>query len=171
MNHLHFIDVKPSIDKKETASIKDAIFKRAKQKAQALADEKQENYSADVKNDVMDIARTSLADSPMNPFNQFMENINSQRNVVVESSKSNEVNKNVQQTSNKSETADDYTREVKHNIESVSNNNFVNSVKNETMQEARKQFRTNLNAMLNFLNTQAAIKSAKDAHSKINYLS
>jgi hypothetical protein len=39
------------------------------------------------------------------------------------------------------------------------------------MTAARNQFRqqTNLMATLNFLNTQAAIQMAKNAHSKINF--
>ena len=159
MDRLYFVDVKPSIDRKETTSIKDAIFRRAREKAQELADEKNGNYTSDVKNDVMDIARETISASPMNPFNQFMESLASQN------SESEEV---VQESDNFPDLTETFNREVKHNIESASNDAFVKSIKDETMLEARRQFRTNLNITLNFLNTQAAIRAAESTHSKIN---
>ena len=161
MDNFHFIDVKPTIERKETASIKDAIFKRAKEKAQSLAEEKSENYTSQVQDDVMNIARESISASPMNPFNQFMENVGVQKAPKI-----------VEKTKVETPKVDEKpVRELKRNIESADNNTFVKSVKEETMTAARNQFRqgTNLNAILNFLNTQAAIKMAKDAHSKINY--
>ena len=166
MDNFHFVDIKPTIDRKETASIKDAIFRRAKEKAQALTEEKNENYTSQVQNDVMEIARETLKPSPMNPFNQFMENMgiqNGQPNI-------SEAIEAVQVQPDTKELEEIYTREVKRNIESVSNQTYANSVKEETMTEARNQFRTNLNATLNFLNTQAAIKAAENAHSKINFM-
>ena len=160
MDNFHFIDVKPAIDRKETASIRDAIFKRAKEKAEALTEEKSEKYTSQVQSDVMDIARESIQASPMNPFNQFLDNIKQQNNIIVEE-------KPVQKETPKFGKL--YKKELKRNIESASNETFENSVKNETMTEARNQFRqgTNLMATLNFLNTQAAIKMAENAHSKI----
>lgn len=165
MDHFHFVDIKPTIDRAETASIKDAIFKRAREKAQTLTEEKSENYTSQVQNDVMDIARGSIDASPMNPFNQFMENLGLQNGQPEKLDALDRV-------ASKSELEipaikPNYTKELKHNIESVSDKTFANSVKDETMARARAQFRTNLNATLNFLNTQAAIKMAKNAHSKI----
>lgn len=167
MNNFHFVDIKPTIDRKETTSIKDAIFKRAREKAQAMTEEKSENYTAQVQNDVMEIARESLKPSPMNPFNQFMDNIGVQNGQPAASETANKT----AEIKNEIEKIEEvYTREVKRNIESVSNQAFANSVKDETMTAARNQFRTNLNTTLNFLNTQAAIKAAENAHSKINYI-
>lgn len=168
MDNFHFIDVKPTIDRKETASIKDAIFKRAREKANTLAEEKSEGYTAQVQSDVMEIAHDSISVSSMNPFNQFMENVGIQQSTKI-------VEKQTQPAAEQTVKNENTTpiREVKRNIESANNNTFVKSVKNETMTAARNQFRqgTNLNAMLNFLNTQAAIKMAESAHSKINYIS
>ena len=179
MDNFHFIDVKSSIDRAETASIKEAIFRRAREKSNTLATEKNENYSTQVQNDVMEIARESITESPMNPFNQFMENMGLNAKNVVNNIQSQNVANSapVQQEAKVSQTIPNleeiYTKEVKRNIESVSNKTFVNSVKDETMTAARNQFRqgTNLMATLNFLNTQAAIRMAKSAHSKINYIS
>jgi len=159
MDNFHFLDVKSSIDRKETASIKDAIFRRAREKASSLAEEKSENYTSQVQDDVMNIARESLQASPMNPFNQFMENVGVQKAPkIVEQVKPQE-------------KKEEPVKELKRNIESVSDSAFVKSVKDETMTAARNQFRqgTNLNSILNFLNTQAAIKMAENAHSKINH--
>ncbi|MCM1265731.1 MAG: hypothetical protein NC200_05985 [Candidatus Gastranaerophilales bacterium] len=168
MSNFHFIDVKPSIDRSEVASIKEAIFKRAREKSNSLATEKSENYTSQIQNDVMEIARAGLQESPMNPFNQFMENmgLNSSAS-VAETTEAKPVEK--------AETPDlkeIYTKEVKRNIESASNGAYTKSVKEETMAAARNQFRqgTSLMATLNFLNTQAAIRMAEDAHSKINYM-
>ena len=179
MDNFHFIDVKSSIDRAETASIKEAIFRRAREKSNTLATEKNENYSTQVQNDVMEIARESITESPMNPFNQFMENMGLNAKNVANNIQSQNVANSapVQQEAKVSQTTPNleeiYTKEVKRNIESVSNKTFVNSVKDETMTAARNQFRqgTNLMATLNFLNTQAAIRMAESAHSKINYIS
>lgn len=163
MNNFHFVDVKPSIERSEVASIKDAIFKRAREKSNSLAKEKSENYTSQMQNDVMEIARVDFQASSMNPFNQFKDSIGlSQPEPVVQQT--------VQQTE-LPKLEEVFAREVKHNIESVSNKTFTQSVKDETMTAARNQFRqeTNLMATLNFLNTQAAIQMAKSAHSKINF--
>lgn len=164
MDRLHFIDIKPSIDRSETASIKDAIFQRARQKAQDLANEKSENYTSDIKNDVMSIARESITASEINPFNQFMENIGIHNEQSIKSKE------NLTQDANKSAAFDSLNNagETKQTDVNIKNESFVKSIREETMAEARNKFRTNLNATLNFLNTQAAIQAAKHAHSKIN---
>ncbi len=165
MDNFHFVDIKPAIDRKETASIKDAIFKRAREKAEALTEEKAENYTSQVQKDVMEIARETIKPSPMNPFNQFMDNLGIQNGQPVASE-----NTQPQQVTDTEKLKETYTRELKRNIESVSSQAFENSVKEETMAEARNQFRSNLNATLSFLNTQAAIRAAENAHSKINFM-
>lgn len=165
MDNFHFVKVKPSIERKDVSLIKEAIFKRAREKAQQMSDEKNENYTSDVKNDVMEIASADFRSSEFNPFNKFKESMGlnapkpEQEQVVkqepVEAKKTYEI------------------KPLKHNIESVSNDNYTESVKDETMAAARNRFRRdrNLTTSLNFLNAQAAIQMAKYAHSKINYLS
>ena len=168
MGNFHFIDVKPSIDRSEVASIKETIFQRAREKANNLATKKSENYSSQIQNDVMEIARTDFQSSSLNPFNQFMENMGLNNSISV--ADTNEV-QNVEKTETP-DISEIFTREVKRNIESASNATYTKSVKDETMTAARNQFRqgTNLMATLNFLNTQAAIRMAEDAHSKINLM-
>lgn len=173
MDNFHFIDVKPTIDRQQTASIRDAIFRRAKEKAEALTEEKSENYTTQVQNDVMEIARESIQASPMNPFSQFMENVGLQNKITEAVDKVQEQQPKVEaQKIDQPKLEEIYTREIKHNIESASNSAFIKSVQEETMKSARNQFRneTNLTATLKFLNTQAAIKMAEGAHSKINFV-
>jgi hypothetical protein len=174
MNNFHFIDVKPSIERSEISSIKEAIFKRAKEKSNTLASETSENYTTQVQSDVMDIARDAFNDSSLNPFNQFIENVGINKpNTPTVKQSSEIVSAEAPQKTETPDITEIYTREIKRNIESVSNKTYQNSVKDETMAAARGQFRpqTNLMATLGFLNTQAAIKMAENAHSKINYMS
>ncbi|MCD8377336.1 MAG: hypothetical protein LUB59_00955 [Candidatus Gastranaerophilales bacterium] len=166
MDNFHFIDVKPAIDHAETASIKDTIFRRAREKSNTLAAEKGESYTSDIQNDVMSVAHESIQGTQANPFNRFIESMGLNNEQTEEVSEAQPAGKSV-------DIQEIYTREIKRNIESVSNEAFAGSVKNETMAAARNQFSqaTNLTATLNFLNTQAAIRMAEGAHSKINFLS
>jgi len=172
MDNFHFIDIKPTIDRKETASIKDAIFKRAREKANSLTQEKNEGYTSQVQNDVMDVARESFQATSKNPFNQFLENVGLQNRITdaVDEVQASQVSQPTAEQAVK-QTPEIPERQVKHNIESVSNNNYVKGVQDEVMASAGKKYRleTNLTMTLNFLNTQAAIQMAKDAHSKINF--
>lgn len=168
MNNFHFVDVKPSIERKDVSLIKEAIFKRARDKAEQLNEEKNEHYTSDVKNDIMEIASADFRSTEFNPFNKFKESmgLNNQEQVVEHEPK---------QVVQQEPVATKKTFEIKplkHNIESVSNSNYSDSVKDETMTAARNQFRQNMNltTSLNFLNAQAAIQMAKYAHSKINYM-
>ena len=165
MDNFHFIDIKPSIDRKETALIKDVILKRAKEKAETLTEEKNENYTTQVQHDVMDIARESLNPSSMNPFNQFMENMGVQNKYIESTDALDRVkSKSELEMPRQEEVA---PKELKRNIESVSNQTYSETVKDETMKAARSQFKSTLSETLNFLNTQAAIKMVKGTHSKI----
>ena len=165
-SNFHFIDIKPTIDKSQVNSIKEAIFARAREKANALAEEKNESYTTQAQNDVMNTARESLNIPEVNPFNQFIKSINN----GVSTNNNNPVT-----AENKAEVApaeknEPPQREVKHNIESVNNSNYTNSVRNETMSAARSQFSQgrSLADTLNFLNTQAAISMAKSVQQKRN---
>ena len=165
MDNFYFVDVKPAIDRAETASIKDAIFKRAREKAEAITEAKKENYTTQVQNDVMEIAREDVKASSMNPFNQFMDNLGIQNGQPESFDPLDKIKpkSEIEQIPPKNPEI----KEVKHNIESVSDKTFSNSVKEENMKAARQQFRSNLSATLNFLNTQAAIQMVSKTHSKI----
>lgn len=172
MDNFHFVQVKPSIERKEVSLIKEAIFKRAREKAQQMNTEQNNQYTSEVKNDVMEIASADFRSNEFNPFNKFKESMGL-NTPKVETPKETESQPVAQE---KVEPVEQHTFEIKplkHNVQSVNNTNYTDSVKDETMTAARNQFRQdrNLTTSLNFLNAQAAIQMAKYAHSKINYLS
>lgn len=165
-SNFHFIDIKPTIDKSQVNSIKEAIFARAREKSNALAEEKNENYTSQVQNDVMDTVRDSLNIPEINPFNQFIKSING----GGATNNTSPTNVEAKSEAAPPEKVEAPQREVKHNIESVNNSNYTNSVRNETMNAARDQFiqPMSLADTLNFLNTQAAISMAKSVRPKRN---
>lgn len=182
MDNFHFVKVKPSIERKNVSLIKEAIFKRAREKAEQMNDEKSNQYTSDAKNDVMEIASADFRSTEFNPFNKFKESMGLNKpNITVETQSTENVQepevaqtKNVNVISTASTSNNTFEiKPLKHNIERVNNSNFAEAVKDETMTVARNQFRQdrNLTTSLNFLNAQAAIQMAKYAHSKINYLS
>lgn len=182
MDNFHFVKVKPSIERKDVSLIKEAIFKRAREKAEQMNDEKNNQYTSDAKNDVMEIASADFRSTEFNPFNKFKESMGLNKpNTTVKTQSTEDVQepkvaqtKNVNVSSTASTSNNTFEiKPLKHNIERVNNSNFAEAVKDETMTVARNQFRQdrNLTTSLNFLNAQAAIQMAKYAHSKINYLS
>lgn len=167
MDNFHFVQVKPKIERKDISLIKETIFKRARQKAQQMNEEQNNQYTSEVKNDIMEIASADFRSNEFNPFNKFKESMGLNTPKVepaVEPVTETEAKPVGQQTFE--------IKPLKHNLQSAKNENYTDSVKDETMLAARNQFRQdrNLTTSLNFLNAQAAIQMAKYAHSKINYL-
>ena len=164
MDNFHFVDVKPTIDRAQTVSIKEAIYKRAREKANALISKKNDDCTEQIQNDIMESAHESIRETACNPFNRFLENISVNPTDT-------EVVQDTEKYSNTTDIEEIFTREVKKNIESATNSDFVNSIKEETMKAAREQFSQNFDftATLKFLNTQAAIRMTENAHSKIDY--
>ena len=156
MNNYGLTGARPSIDMSEVASVKEMIFNRAKEKSSALATEREEGMAQAIQNDVMTSARESIGNSRIKPFGDLTQNIK------IEST---------QQTSAPQETTTQQNiPQLKHNIQSVDNSRYTNSMRDETMTAARNQYggrRANLMATLNFLNTQAAIRMVNNTHSKI----
>ena len=156
MNNYGFTGARPSIDMSEVASVKEMIFNRAKEKSSSLATEREEGMAQAVQNDVMTSARESIGNSRIKPFGDLTQNIKTE---------------STQQTSAPQETTTQQNiPQLKHNIQSVDNSRYTNSMRDETMTAARNQYggrRANLMATLNFLNTQAAIRMVNNTHSKI----
>ncbi len=156
MNNYGLTGARPSIDMSEVASVKEMIFNRAKEKSSALATEREEGMTQAIQNDVMTSARESIGNSRIKPFGDLTQNIKTE---------------STQQTSAPQETTTQQNiPQLKHNIQSVDNSRYTNSMRDETMTAARNQYggrRANLMATLNFLNTQAAIRMVNNTHSKI----
>ena len=156
MNNYGFTGARPSIDMSEVASVKEMIFNRAKEKSSALTTEREEGMTQAVQNDVMTSARESVGNSRIKPFGDLTQNIKTEATQQTSAPQETTVQENIPQ--------------LKHNIQSVDNSRYTNSMRDETMTAARNQYsgrRANLMATLNFLNTQAAIRMVNNTHSKI----
>ena len=170
MDKFHFVNVKSNIERKDVALIKETIFQRARDKAEKMNEVQNEQYTSQVKNDVMEIASADFRSTEFNPFNQFKQSLGiGTIGAVVKEEVAQEVE---QEPVNEPEVAKEQSV-LQSRFQKISTENYSNSVKDETMDIARRQFsqQQNLMVSLNFLNAKAAVQMAKYAHSKINYMS
>lgn len=126
-------------------SLKEAIFKRAREKAEALNSELKSSYTSDVKNDIMDSARISVRN---NPFINLLE-----EPVEVESTPQIKERKEIHHSR-------EWTSSKSRRMPSRINNElYTAAIREGAMREASETIRQNQNIMnsLRFLNTQAAI--------------
>ncbi len=156
MNNYGFANARAGIDMADVASVKELIFNKAREKAASMAAEREENVTQSVQNDVMQDARTSVMNNRMKPFGNLTKNTNS---FETELKQPEPVQGNIP----------DKIPQLKHKIESVDNSVYTASMRDEAMNEARKQYsrKPTLMETLNFLNTQAAIRMVNKTHSKI----
>ena len=156
MNNYGFANARAGIDMSEVASVKELIFNKAREKAASMAAEREENVTQSVQNDVMQDARTSVMNNRMKPFGNLTKNTN-----YFESE--------LKQPEPVQENIPDKIPQLKHKIESVDNSVYTASMRDEAMNEARRQYsrKPTLMETLNFLNTQAAIRMVNKTHSKI----
>lgn len=169
MDKFHFVNVKPNIERKDVALIKETIFQRARDKAEKMNEVQNEQYASQVKNDIMEIASADFRSTEFNPFNQFKQSLGIGTQGAV--AKEEVVQEVVQEPVKEPEVAQEQSV-LQSRFQKISTENYSNSVKDETMDIARRQFsqQQNLMASLNFLNAKAAVQMAKYAHSKINYM-
>ncbi len=156
MNNYGFTNARPGIDMSEVASVKDMIFNKAREKSASLASEREENMTQSVQNDVMQNARSSVMNNRMKPFGNLTKNTNS-------------FETELKQPELVQGDIPDKIPQLKHNVQSVDNSVYTASMRDEAMNEARKQYsrKPTLMETLNFLNTQAAIRMVNKTHSKI----
>ena len=70
----------------EAEALKEMIFKRARERAEQMEKDLQENYTTSMQNDVMDIARNSFVSSK-NPFSQIANTQDDSEKLENESNK------------------------------------------------------------------------------------
>ena len=132
-------------NREEYNTLKEAIFKRAREKAEALNTELKSSYTSDIKNDVMESARMSVRN---NPFINLFED---EETPVLE------VKPLPKQEIKHSR---DFHPVKQRRLNSKLNNELYSAaVRDTAMREASESLRQNQNIMqcLTFLNTQAAI--------------
>ncbi len=135
--------------KEDFTSLKEAIFRRAREKAEALSTEVKESYTNDVQADIMESARLSVRN---NPFINLLEE------------KEETIEPQPAKTVHKSEILHSRDVEYKHSKPKrfpsrINNELYTAAVREGMMREASETLRQNRNVLnsLNFLNTQAAI--------------
>ena len=142
-----------TVSSQEAEALKEMIFKRARERAQALNQEVQNNYTSSVQNDIMDLARDSFT-STKNPFSCQEE-----KSMVNEDEKATK-NKEIG-------FAKRHVKELKTQIESKNKATSTDIAKNEieaTMNIASVGFskKTSFIGALDFLNSQASIALIKN---------
>lgn len=152
------------VSQSEVAALKEMIFKRASERAQALTDEVQSSYTSSIQLDVMDLARDSFVSSK-NPFSQNVEE---------------EIKSSTVEPETKMETKSE-TPEIgfaKRNVEEIKsqihyrnmnvNSDIANREVESTMDEARAEFgkKSTFMGALDFLNSQASIALVQKRNSK-----
>ena len=135
------------VSKSEASALKEMIFKRAQERAQAYSDNTQE--------DVMDMARESFV-SKDNPFSKIVEN-----SYTATTEKKTETEKidTPQDTTPKDDIGFLVAKELKLQNSRVINNQLTASTIQNNMAEAREALSSKKSFMgaLNFLNSQAAV--------------
>ncbi len=143
----------------EVEALKDMIYKRARERAQSLANEVQNSYTTSFHDEIMISARESL--NPVkNPFFKEVEN-----NKIEKSNETNIVKKNEIQSAKRN------VEDIKAQIHKK-NNEEINNITVNTIQTVMDNARVNLSnkqsfiGALNFLNSQASIALIKKNSTK-----
>ena len=142
------------VSRSETEALKEMIFKRARERAEALNADTQEQYTTSVQRDVMDIARDSFVSTTKNnPFAQIVEKAEAKAKAepVKEEEKKEEIGFPQRITSDVKSQIEYKNKTIKENI--------VKTEVTSNMIEARNEFANKKTIMgaLNFLNSQASI--------------
>ena len=144
-------NLKSIVSNSEQEALKEMIFKRVRDRAQAMNDEVQSSYTKATQNEVMDLARESLT-VKHNPFAEKKDD-------------------------NKQEIgfAKRQVKEIKAQV-SQYQANTTNDIKNKEVEFTMEEARANLNnkvsftGALNFLNSQATIALIKNKGRKFEAL-
>ena len=151
-----------TVSSQEADALKEMIFKRARERAQALTQDVQNDYTSSVQNDIMDLARDSFV-SARNPFSE-----NTKTDVLAK------------ETSQEVETreigfAKRQVNELKSQIVSkniAATTDIANNEIDANMHAAKEVFskKTTFMGALDFLNSQASIALIKNKGKKFEAL-
>ena len=137
----------------EQEALKEMIFKRAQERAQALCEDTQKNYTDDIHNDVMELARNSFI-APKNPFSEKVEekaiekkgNINNDLTLEIGFAKRH---------------ISEIKAQINYRNQNINKNIAENEI-NRAMESSKEEFKQkrSFTGALEFLNTQASINIA-----------
>lgn len=142
------------VSKTEIEELKEMIFKRARERAEALNKDVQNSYTSSVQNDIMDLARNSF-NSSKNPFAIKTE---------VKESKE-QINPNISAKEQIVEDArikaEELKRQIQQHNEAAKTEYFVKAME-DNMADARMEFnKPSFIGALEFLNSQATVALVK----------
>ena len=148
------------VSRHEAEALKEMIFKRARERAEALDKEVKTSYTSDIQNDVMDLARDSFVSSK-NPFSSVVE--------AKEPSKTETENKKEEEIGFPQKKIDEVKSRIVYRNKTV-NDEIVGGEREANMAEARADFAKKESFMgaLNFLNSQASIVLVKSTGKTFN---
>ncbi len=149
------------VSRHEAEALKEMIFKRARERAEVLANDVQEEYTTSAQNDVMEIARNSFVSSK-NPFS-FTNELKNTESKIVDNSEQGSDNKQGEEIGfppRKPENGSQVHAEYKIK---TSGDEIIKSTIEANMNEARNALSTKQSFMgaLNFLNAQATVALIK----------
>ena len=160
------------VSKAETEALKELIFNRARQRAEALAKDTQEQYTSSFRDELMDIARNSF-NAPNNPFTQKTEPVQQTESLPkINREHDNVKNNKLNDIGFKQKTNEESIKEIikfKNDLarEAISQKEIAG-----VMNRASAGFENSQKFMgaLDFLNSQAGIYMASQRKAKFDAL-
>ena len=148
------------VSRHEAEALKEMIFKRARERAESLANDVQEEYTTSAQNDVMEIARNSFVASK-NPFS-FTDELKNAESKIVNDSTPIADNKPAEEIGfplRKSES----NIQIRTGKINTFGDEIIKSTIESNMNEARSALSKKQSFMgaLNFLNAQATVALVK----------
>ena len=142
------------VSRSEQEALKEMIFKRARERAQALSENTNKEFTDNIHNDVMELARKSFV-APRNPFSEKVE----------------EKTENIEEKNNEDIELEigfgkRHISEIKAQIKHRDKNSYDDLANYEiysAMENIKKDFKPkgSFTGALEFLNTQASLNIAK----------
>lgn len=154
------------VSKAETEALKELIFNRARQRAEAIAKSTQEEYTSSFRNEIMDIARSSF-NTPGNPFAQRIENQQPKEHAVEEKTSTGERKPYV---GFKQKTNEENIKRIIKSKNEMTSEAAAGREISGIMNSAGVEFadRKNFTGALEFLNSQASIYMASQKKAKFD---
>ena len=147
-------DYNSIVSRSEAEALKDMIFKRARERAEALTKQTQDSYTTSVQMDVMEIARDSFVATSKNPFAQLAQPEVQEKQTIDEAP----VEKEYDGIGFKQRNTENVKNQINYKNKTI-NENVAQTEVTANMLQARNEFgsRKNFMGALNFLNAQASL--------------
>ena len=155
------ISTNTTVNREEADALKAMIFKRARERAEAMNKDVQDSYTSTMQNDIMDLARASFVASK-NPFS--LNEKREKENTEIKEQKTEEIGFSPRRNVEKKVNA-----EIKNKI---ADEIIIKNTVEANMIDARNTFnkKSTFLGALDFLNSQASISLIKTREKKFEAL-